>query len=72
MSKASDNTKARVKKQIRRIHSVFCHVRPWPFSFLRHSSQILKPSFIEKSYALYSSRHLLKRWLGNEWKPAIV
>ena len=28
MSKASDNTKAAMKKQIRQIHSVFSHVGP--------------------------------------------
>ena len=42
MSKATDNTKAGMKKQIRRFHSVFSHIRPWPFSFLRHSSQTLE------------------------------
>ena len=69
MSKASDNTKAQMKKQKRRIHSVFSHVRPWPISFLHHSSQILKPSVIENSYGLYSSRDLLKHRQGNGKSP---
>ena len=33
MSRASDNTKAAMKKQIRQIHSFLSHVRPRPFSF---------------------------------------
>ena len=64
MSRASDNTKAAMKKQMRRTHTVFSHVRPWPFSFLHLSSKFLKRPFRR----LYWSRHFLKRWLGNKWK----
>ena len=53
--KASDNTKAWMKKQIQRIHSVFSYVRPRPFSFLRHSSQFLKHSVRKLLQPLFKS-----------------
>ena len=68
MSKASDNTKAWMKKQIRRIHSIYSHVRPWPFSFLRHSSQsLLEKVTASIQVAIYWSVD----WVTSE-KPAIV
>ena len=43
MSKASDNTKAAMKKQVWRIHSVFSHVRIHDLLvFFCHSSQFFK------------------------------
>ena len=38
MSRARDNIKDAMKKQIRLIQSVFSHVRPLPFRFLKNSS----------------------------------
>ena len=44
MEQATDKTKNAMKKQIRRIHSVFSHVRPSPFSFLKKFFRMSKGS----------------------------
>ena len=72
ISRPGVNTKDAMKKQIRRIHSVFSHVDPWPFSFFRRSSKNFKHCIAWNSYVVWRSRPFTKRCAGERvWNHAL-